>query len=111
MPVKLMNVVVDLVLSVVKLVKNYRSHEAILTFPNARFYGGELAACAPDETRNACLNASVLVNKRYPVVFHSISGNNERESTSPSYFNILEAEQVKRYIDELVADRRVNVRE
>ncbi|KZV62176.1 P-loop containing nucleoside triphosphate hydrolase protein [Peniophora sp. CONT] len=96
--------------TVVKLVKNYRSHEAILTFPNARFYDGELVTCAPDEKRNACINASVLVNKKYPLVFHSISGTNERESTSPSYFNILEAEQVKRYIDELVADKRVNVR-
>ena len=96
---------------VVKLVKNYRSHEAILAFPNARFYANELVTCAPDEKRNACLNASVLVNKKYPVVFHSISGTNERESTSPSYFNALEAEQVKHYIEELVADRHLNIRE
>ncbi|VDC03812.1 unnamed protein product [Peniophora sp. CBMAI 1063] len=96
--------------TVVKLVQNYRSHEAILTFPNQEFYDNELVPCAPAVKRNACIGASVLVNKHYPVVFHAIVGSNERESTSPSYFNILEAEQVKRYIDELIADKRINVR-
>ncbi|KZV62177.1 P-loop containing nucleoside triphosphate hydrolase protein [Peniophora sp. CONT] len=96
--------------TVVKLVKNYRSHKAILDFPNQVFYANELVPCAPDEKRNACLGASVLANKQYPVLFHAIVGSNTRESTSPSYFNILEAEQVKRYIDELRADRHINVR-
>ena len=93
-----------------KLVQNYRSHEAILDFPNKEFYDNELVPCASDQKRNACIGASVLFNKRYPVLFHAIVGTNERESTSPSYFNILEAEQIKRYIDELRADKGLHIR-
>ncbi|KAJ7931318.1 hypothetical protein B0H13DRAFT_1858158 [Mycena leptocephala] len=35
--------------SVVKLTKNFRSHNAILKFPNERFYGGELQQCADND--------------------------------------------------------------
>jgi helicase MOV-10 len=41
-------------------------------------------------------------NRRFPVVFHAISGNDEREASSPSYFNRLEASQVKSYVKMLL---------
>ncbi|KAI0824891.1 P-loop containing nucleoside triphosphate hydrolase protein [Trametes gibbosa] len=96
--------------SFVKLVKNYRSHQAILDFPNERFYNNELQVCGAPATINALLGSPMLVNRRWPVVFHYISGENERESTSPSYFNIDEATEVLDYIKELLRDRRHPVR-
>jgi helicase MOV-10 len=90
--------------SVVKLKKNYRSHEAILKFPNERFYGGELVPCADVSIRNACLGRPVLVAKTFPVVFHAISGQDLREASSPSFFNIHEAQEVKSYIKKLRND-------
>ncbi|KAJ7931319.1 RNA helicase [Mycena leptocephala] len=75
--------------SVVKLTKNFRSHNAILKFPNERFYGGEL--------------------QQLPIVFHAIKGKDDREAASPSFFNIDEVSQVKEYIQSLKADRRFRI--
>ncbi|TFK80574.1 P-loop containing nucleoside triphosphate hydrolase protein [Polyporus arcularius HHB13444] len=90
----------------VKLTKNYRSHEAILQYPNEKFYDGELEVCGLPSSINAFLNSRQLVSPKYPVVFHAISGRNEREATSPSYFNIDEAIQVKAYVAALLQDKR-----
>ncbi|KAI0634732.1 P-loop containing nucleoside triphosphate hydrolase protein [Trametes polyzona] len=91
--------------SYVKLLKNFRSHRAILEYPNERFYGNELEVCGAPETINALLGSRTLVNRKWPVVFHHVSGENERESTSPSYFNIDEATEVLENIKGLLADR------
>ena len=88
----------------VKLTKNYRSHAAILHYPNVRFYDDELEVYGSPESINAFLGSPQLVSSEFPVVFHAISGRNERESTSPSYFNIDEAIQVKAYITSLLQD-------
>ncbi|KAI0690995.1 P-loop containing nucleoside triphosphate hydrolase protein [Cerioporus squamosus] len=90
----------------VKLTKNYRSHEAILHYPNVKFYDDELEVCGLASSINAFLHSPQLVSPTYPVVFHAISGRNEREATSPSYFNIDEAIQVKAYVVELLKDKR-----
>lgn len=97
--------------SFVKLVNNFRSHQAILDYPNAQFYNNELQVCGDTTTINALLGSPVLVSPRWPVVFHYISGENERESTSPSYFNIDEATEVVDYIKRLLKDRQHPVRE
>ncbi len=94
----------------VKLTKNYRSHEAILQYPNEKFYDGELEVCGLPSSINAFLNSRQLVSPKYPVVFHAISGRNEREASSPSYFNIDEAIQVKAYVAALLQDKRHPVR-
>ncbi|KAI0360350.1 P-loop containing nucleoside triphosphate hydrolase protein [Trametes cingulata] len=96
--------------SFVKLVKNFRSHQAILEYPNEQFYEGELEVCGSPATINALLGSPSLVNPRWPVVFHYISGENERESTSPSYFNIDEATEVLEYVKALLRDRQHPVR-
>ncbi|RDB30900.1 hypothetical protein Hypma_004931 [Hypsizygus marmoreus] len=50
---------------VVKLVKNFRSHNTILKFPNERFYEGELEQCRDKKTINAFLGSSYLPNKDF----------------------------------------------
>lgn len=90
--------------------KNYRSHEAILTYPNQQFYDGDLEVCGALSTINSFIGSPQLATPKFPVVFHAISGENERESTSPSYFNIDEATQVKAYVVALLADRRFPIR-
>lgn len=90
----------------VKLVKNFRSHGAILKFPNDRFYGGDLQPCAKPITTDVYLASSILPNPKFPVVFHSVSGKDDREASSPSFFNIEEVLQVKDYVQRLRFDRR-----
>ncbi|KAJ7199239.1 P-loop containing nucleoside triphosphate hydrolase protein, partial [Mycena pura] len=95
--------------SVVKLTKNFRSHNAILKFPNERFYKGELQQCGDPKVINAFLNSALLPKKSFPIIFHAISGRDDREAASPSFFNIDEITQVKAYIRDLRADRRVRL--
>ncbi|KAF5351162.1 hypothetical protein D9756_008289 [Leucocoprinus leucothites] len=91
--------------SIVKLVKNFRSHEAILRFPNERFYGNDLQPCGERKVINGYLNSSYLPNKKFPIVFHAVSGKDDREASSPSFFNIDEVLQVKSYVEQLKSDR------
>ncbi|KAI0945598.1 hypothetical protein AcW1_001783 [Taiwanofungus camphoratus] len=93
-------------LSLVKLVRNFRSHEAILSFPNEKFYRNELQACGPSNVINSFIGSSQLVNSKFPVVFHAVSGQDEREASSPSYFNVDEITVGKNYVKDLKADRR-----
>ncbi|KAG8704637.1 hypothetical protein FRC11_009731 [Ceratobasidium sp. 423] len=92
--------------NVVKLVQNYRNHPAILRFPNETFYGGELQACATPLITNIKRldQTSWMPQPGFPIIFHSICGENQREGKSPSYFNIDEATLVKRYVKYLLDD-------
>jgi helicase MOV-10 len=92
--------------SVVTLTKNYRSHDAILKFPNERFYRGELEPHADKKIVNLYVGSSHVVAKEFPVVFHAMSGKDDREASSPSFFNIDEALQVKAYVQALRSDRQ-----
>ncbi|TFK41436.1 RNA helicase [Crucibulum laeve] len=92
--------------TVVKLVKNFRSHSTILQFPNERFYNGDLEPCAERAVINAYIGSSYLPSKKFPVVFHPVTGKDLREASSPSFFNIDEVLQVKDYVQKLRADRR-----
>lgn len=106
---------------VVKLIKNWRSHPAILQFPNERFYNGELESCGDPAVVNSLLRWDGLTNPKFPIIFHSISGmlflliaynmliieclgKDEREASSPSFFNRSEASQVKEYVNDLLSD-------
>jgi len=97
--------------SVVKLVKNFRSHPAILKFPNERFYRGDLQACGDPKVIDFYVGSSHLVNKKFPIVFHSISGKDDREATSPSFFNIDEVTMVKTLIQKLRMDKKLRISE
>ncbi|KAI0316092.1 P-loop containing nucleoside triphosphate hydrolase protein [Amylostereum chailletii] len=96
-------------ITVVKLTKNYRSHDAILAFPNARFYKGELEPCGEAKVIDSCLGSPILPSSRFPIIFHAMSGRDDREASSPSFFNIHEVQQVKAYVEALRNDRRLRV--
>ena len=94
--------------SVVKLVKNFRSHEAILRFPNENFYKGDLQAFAPRLVIDSFINKKILPNPRFPILFHGIVGKDDRDASSPSFFNIDEVTQVKDYVMSLKRNYRIS---
>jgi helicase MOV-10 len=91
---------------VVKLVKNFRSHKAILNFPNQKFYSGDLVSCGDPAIIDSFLKSPYLPSKNFPVVFHSVYGKDDREASSPSFFNVEEILQVKYYVQKLKKDRK-----
>jgi helicase MOV-10 len=93
----------------VKLTKNWRSHPDILKFPNDEFYKGDLIACADPVVTHSMLRWDCLPKPDFPIIFHAIAGKDEREASSPSFFNIDEASAVKSYVSELFGDRRLRV--
>lgn len=96
-------------ISVVKLVQNFRSHEDILLFPNERFYNGDLEACGDPRDVEHFLGSDLLINKRFPIIFHGINGKDDREASSPSFFNIDEALEVKAYVTTLKQRYRISM--
>jgi len=94
--------------SVVKLVKNFRSHEAILSFPNEKFYRGDLQAFAPRRVIDSFINKAILPNPRFPILFHGIVGKDDRDASSPSFFNIDEVTEVKDYVMKLKEKYRIS---
>ncbi|KAL0958010.1 hypothetical protein HGRIS_000184 [Hohenbuehelia grisea] len=93
----------------VKLVKNFRSHAAILKFPNERFYADELQQCAEQRKISLYIGSKHLPSKRFPIIFHAVLGKDDREASSPSFFNADEAIQVKQYIEALRSDRKIRI--
>ena len=94
-----------------KLTKNYRSHPAILKFPNEQFYSGDLEPCADPNVVNAYLNSTHVVSRKFPVVFHSVFGKDDREASSPSYFNLDEVTVVKSILENLRNDTSIPLSE
>ena len=74
-------------LYITKLVRNYRSHDDILNIPRKLFYDNELVKCGDPMILTSMLNWEHLPNKKFPLVFHSVLGIDEREADSPSFFN------------------------
>jgi helicase MOV-10 len=84
---------------VVKLVRNYRSHNELLSLPSAMFYDGELRACADQNDVGRFVGAELLqgANRMVPMLFVNVNGREEREPHSPSRFNGAEVEVALRY--------------
>ncbi|KAJ4467007.1 RNA helicase, partial [Lentinula aciculospora] len=95
--------------SVVKLIRNFRSHNAILKFPNEIFYRGDLQCCGDPKVINFYLDSQHVEKKNFPIVFHSISGKDNREASSPSFFNIDEVTIVKTLVQKLRSDRTLRI--
>ncbi|XP_025909609.1 RNA helicase Mov10l1 [Nothoprocta perdicaria] len=93
-------------LLITKLVKNYRSHSALLTLPSKLFYHKELEVCADTSVVTSLLHWEKLPRKGFPLIFHGIRGNETREGHSPSWFNPTEAVQVMRYCCHLAKSER-----
>ncbi|KAG8896893.1 hypothetical protein FRB99_008585 [Tulasnella sp. 403] len=90
----------------VQLTKNWRSHPAILVFPNAAFYDQRLEPCADPKVVNSLIGSPVLPKPSFPVVFHGVEGQDQRDDKSPSYYNLKEVSVVVKYIDRLFRDKR-----
>ncbi|KAG9000495.1 hypothetical protein FRB93_012700 [Tulasnella sp. JGI-2019a] len=95
--------------TVVKLIKNWRSHPAILRFPNEEFYKGELEPHANEVITHSCLRWDMLPSDKFPIMFHAIKGKDERQASSPSFFNVDEASAVRSYVNNLKGDRRLRL--
>ncbi|KAG7439173.1 P-loop containing nucleoside triphosphate hydrolase protein [Guyanagaster necrorhizus] len=93
--------------TIMQLVKNFRSHPDILAFPNEKFYGNQLQACGDPLLTKSLETTDELPTKRFPIVFHSVVGRDQRESSSPSFFNISEATLVKKYCASLIAKKGI----
>lgn len=89
----------------VKLLDNYRNHPQILKVPNAEFYSDELKVCASRSTTHRLENWSGWPTKGFPFIFHAMHGKDDRSGNSPSFFNIAEVSQVKRYVESLRSNR------
>ncbi|XP_074706072.1 helicase MOV-10 isoform X3 [Strix aluco] len=89
---------------VTKLLWNYRSHETILRIPNELFYDSELKACESDEldVRSLYCAWEELPKKGFPVIFHGVCGEEQREAKSPSFFNTAEIEVLVHYLKKLL---------
>ncbi|XP_040905865.1 putative helicase mov-10-B.1 [Toxotes jaculatrix] len=87
---------------VTKLLCNYRSHPAILKIPNELFYDGELQCHADEILRNSYCRWEHLPQKDFPLIFHGVTGVDEREASSPSFFNRAEVEVLMDYVRKLL---------
>ncbi|XP_014326073.1 putative helicase mov-10-B.1 [Xiphophorus maculatus] len=92
-----------------KLLRNYRSHPAILKIPNELFYDSELQFCSSLED---CLysNWELLPRKDqdFPLMFHGVAGMKEQDLNSPSVYNMAEVDVLKEYLKSLIKYRRRN---
>lgn len=93
---------------VTKLVRNYRSHPAILKLPSDLFYDGSLKACADPLSSSVLEKWEHLPKRGFPIIFHGVEGQDTREGSSPSWFNPEEATIVRDYVKLLVSDTRAN---
>ncbi|NXH52071.1 SDE3 helicase, partial [Rhabdornis inornatus] len=92
---------------ITKLLWNYRSHEAILRIPNELFYDNELKVCKRDglDIRNLYCTWEELPKKGFPIIFHGVCGEDQREAKSPSFFNTAEIEILVHYLKKLLLSR------
>lgn len=90
---------------VVKLLKNYRSHESIIYVSNELFYENELEVCADEMMRNSLCSWDELPKKGFPIIFHGVQGEDKREPKSPSFFNPQEIKKVVSYVDSILSTK------
>eukprot|EP00741_Cyanophora_paradoxa_P009189 tig00001477_g8899.t1 len=91
---------------ITRLLKNYRSHPAILQVPSRLFYDGSLEPEADPVKTSRVLGWSELPNRNFPLLFCGVEGKDEREGSSPSFFNTMECLEVLRLVASLVDSRK-----
>ncbi len=90
-----------------ELLENFRNHPAILDFLNERFYDNRLQASGDPMLTRRLEDWDGLPTKKFPIAFHAVAGQDQREESSPSYFNISEATLVKNYCSSLIAKKGI----
>jgi superfamily I DNA and/or RNA helicase len=91
---------------VTKLLQTYRCHPQIIKVSNELFYDNDLLDKSGPEARTL-LSWDYLIKSVFPLIFHGVNGENERESNNPSWFNQSEVEQVLQYVQLLRDHARV----
>jgi len=97
---------------ITKLVRNFRSHPSLLEVPASLFYHSELQPCADPVVVNSCLQFSGLseaARGKIPLIFRGIIGQDLKEESSPSFFNVEEAVTVLEYVKEITSMRENRV--
>uniref|UniRef100_A0A4W3IM21 RNA helicase n=1 Tax=Callorhinchus milii TaxID=7868 RepID=A0A4W3IM21_CALMI len=90
---------------VTKLLRNYRSHRHILKLPNELFYNEELQEYANEIISSSYCRWEHLITPDFPIIFYGVSGKEEREANSPSFFNVEEIEVVLLYLHKLLTSQ------
>ncbi|KAG8900482.1 hypothetical protein FRC00_012708 [Tulasnella sp. 408] len=93
--------------TIVKLRRNFRNHPAILQFPNEQFYSGDLEAGADPMTTTRLVGWYKMPNPDFPIKFRGVVGQDQRENTSPSYFNPYEVLEVKYIVEDILSSVRM----
>lgn len=88
-----------------KLLQNYRSHPDVLKLPNQMFYDNELKVFADQLVRESFCRWDELPKQGFPIIFHGVEGQDEREEQSPSFFNKSEIEIVVDYVKKAMEKR------
>lgn len=86
---------------------NFRSHPDILAFPNTEFYRGELLSRADPVVTHSLVTYDKLPKKNFPIIFHGVVGKDQREASSPSFFNIDEVTLARRYALDVLETRKL----
>ncbi|KAJ3104150.1 hypothetical protein HDU97_009501 [Phlyctochytrium planicorne] len=86
---------------ITKLVRNYRSHPAILQISSSLFYNNEQVAAADIQMRESFEDWEELPRKGFPIIFHGINGRDVQEGSSPSWSNPDECGLVKKYVEKI----------
>ncbi|KAJ3789054.1 P-loop containing nucleoside triphosphate hydrolase protein [Lentinula aff. detonsa] len=84
----------------VNLVKNYRSHSAILMPPSAMFYNDSLEACAS----NGMISWAGLSNNKFPLMFLGCDAKDESVDERATWFNIGEISRIVEVITSLMSE-------
>ncbi|XP_075235124.1 uncharacterized protein LOC142332554 isoform X2 [Lycorma delicatula] len=93
-----------------KLFMNFRSHPAIIEIPNKLFYDEELKAAGKKQIIESFCNWNKLPTNGFPIIFHGIIGKEDREDTSPSFFNLDEVNLIMHYIEKCLVGKIINGR-
>lgn len=70
---------------ITQLVKNYRSHSAILHIPNVLFYHNTLEAAAPHQITDWFIGSKLLPSENFPIIFKNVEGFCKRSRTDFRY--------------------------
>ncbi|KAJ3409586.1 hypothetical protein HDV05_004330 [Chytridiales sp. JEL 0842] len=100
----------DCVAPFVNLVRNYRSHPAMLMVPSYISYNDTLIPFAPQSITHSLLGLSILPNPEIPIVFFGIEGVDDRVlDDGASWWNAEEAMKVAEVVDYLVKEGKVQL--